>query len=278
MVLFHTVEASRAALPADAAPRLVALADGRQVTSQVLHGNDLQAAPRSDQPAPLLALHGISRDATALWQAFAPLAAAQGRALLVPRFSGQDWPQFQQIGRSRPDLVLLDLLQQAGLGGERVDLFGFSGGGQLAHRFAMLYPHRVRTLHLAAPGWYTLPDMGAAWPLGLGQKPGGRLRSFDAAALSRLQLRRYLGLKVRLWVGAQDLDRDASLRQTAELDRLQGLTRVDRATSFEKAFSRAARAHGITPDIGLTVLPGCGHDFTDCARKGDLAARVLQGG
>ena len=269
MVLFHNDN-----LP-DETRQMLALGDGRSLRSRVLPGD----GPSLVQKArPLVALHGISRDARALWQAFSPLAAAEGRALLVPRFTERDWPQFQQIGRVRPDLVLLDLLQQAGLARERVDLFGFSGGAQLAHRFAMLYPHRVGTLHLAAPGWYTLPDTTVPWPLGLKQAPKQRLRGFDAAALSRLQLPNYLALKVRLWVGALDTGRDASLRQTDALDALQGKTRLDRATAYAEAFRRAARAHGITPDIDLTVLPGCGHDFTDCARTGGLATRVLQTG
>jgi pimeloyl-ACP methyl ester carboxylesterase len=269
MVLFHHDN------PLDKTRQTLALGDGRSLRSRVLRGD---GAGRAQQPKPLVALHGISRDALALWKAFSPLAAAEGRALLVPRFTERDWPQFQQIGRVRPDLVLLDLLQQAGLAKERVDLFGFSGGAQLAHRFAMLYPHRVATLHLAAPGWYTLPDATVLWPLGLKQGPERRLRGFDAAALSRLQLRNYLGLKVRLWVGALDAGRDASLRQTDALDALQGKTRLERAVAYAEAFRRAAHAHGITPDIDLTVLPDCGHDFTECARIGNLATRVLQHG
>jgi pimeloyl-ACP methyl ester carboxylesterase len=273
MVLFHQIDMPPAGAPPDAALRMLALGEGRALKSRVLPARLPGCAL---PPPPLLALHGISRDARALWQAFGPLAAAQGRALLVPRFTERDWPLFQQIGRSRPDLVLLDLLLQAGLGGERVDLFGFSGGAQLAHRFAMLYPHRVATLHLAAPGWYTLPGTGVAWPLGLGPGPVRQSRGFDAATQSRLQLRQYLGLKVRLWVGALDVDRDASLRQTEALDALQGRTRLDRATRYAEAFSRAAEDLGIKPDIDLTVLPGCGHDFTECARSGNLAVRILQ--
>lgn len=257
------------------AQRLSALGAGRRLTSRLQAGGHAVRMPR---PLPLVALHGISRNARALWNAFGPLAVADGRTLLVPRFAQGEWPQFQQIGRVRPDLVLLDLFQQAGLAGQRVDLFGFSGGAQLAHRFAMLYPHRVATLHLAAPGWYTLPDAGLPWPLGLGAGASARLHRFDPAALSRLQLQRYLALPVRLWVGDQDTARDASLRQTADLDIRQGRTRLERAYRYAEAFDRAARAHGITPDIDLTVLPGCGHDFTECARVGGLAARVMHGG
>jgi pimeloyl-ACP methyl ester carboxylesterase len=275
MVLFNHIDIPGAEVALEATHRVIALAEGRSLMSRVLPGRD---AGRAVQPTPLVALHGISRDAHALWQAFGPLAAAKGRALLVPRFSERDWPQFQQIGRSRPDLALLDLLRQSGLDGQRVDLFGFSGGAQLAHRFAMLYPHRVATLHLAAPGWFTLPETSAAWPLGLGPEASGRQRKFDPAALSRLQLPHYLGLKVRLWVGALDVERDASLRQTEALDALQGRTRLDRATRYAEAFFRAAHALRVRPDIDLTVLPGCGHDFATCAQTGSLAARVLQSG
>lgn len=269
MVMFHEIEAESHS----ATQRLFAHVGARQLTSRVwAHAQASSGSP------PLVALHGISRNARALWQAFAPLATAGDRALLVPRYTEAQWPRFQQIGRVRPDLALLDLLQQAGLSGRRVDLFGFSGGAQLAHRFAMLYPHRVARLHLAAPGWYTLPDAGLPWPLGLGAAQSQRLRGFDPAALSRLQLLRYLSLPVRLWVGDQDTIRDASLRQTPALDARQGRTRLERAYRYAEAFDHAARAQGITPDIDLTVLPGCGHDFTECARIGNLAARVLQQG
>ncbi|MFN4192442.1 MAG: alpha/beta fold hydrolase [Tabrizicola sp.] len=275
MAMFHHDDLHRARVPQEVAHRLFALGAGRPLKARVLPGG---CRGRKPVPPPLVALHGISREALAHWQAFGPLAAAQGRALLVPRFDERDWPQFQQIGRVRPDLVLLDLLRQAGLVTQRVDLFGFSGGAQLAHRFAMLYPHRVATLHLAAPGWYTLPDTTVPWPLGLGDGPRRSRRSLDPAALSRLQLRQYLALKVRLWVGERDVGREASLRQTEMLDVLQGRTRLDRARRYADAFRRAALDHGLEPDIDLKVLPGCGHNFTDCARTGNLAARVLQDG
>ncbi|WP_103258056.1 alpha/beta fold hydrolase [Tabrizicola aquatica] len=275
MVMFQHMEAPLAAVPQMAAQRLLALGAGRRLTSRLLATDD--ASPTAE-PVPLVALHGISRNARAMWQAFGPLAAAEGRALLVPRFADGQWPRFQQIGRVRPDLALLDLFKQAGLADQRVDLFGFSGGAQLAHRFAMLYPHRVATLHLAAPGWYTLPDVSLPWPQGLAVAPSRRRRAFDAAALSRLQLRQYLSLRVRLWVGAEDTARDASLRQTADLDACQGKTRLERAFRYARAFEQAARVLGLTPDIDLTVLPGCGHDFTECDQIGGLAARVVHGG
>ncbi len=275
MVMFAQIDVPVLGEGEHGARRLLALAAGRRLPSRLLLPARAGLTPEAQ---PLVALHGISRNARALWLAFAPQAAVEGRSLLVPRFAKGVWPRFQQIGAARPDLALLDLFQQAGFRGRRVDLFGFSGGAQLAHRFAMLYPHRVATLHLAAPGWYTLPDEGMVWPQGLGTGPTRRLRLFDAAALSRLQLRQYLSLRVRLWVGAQDTTRDDSLRQTAALDVRQGRTRLERAFRYAEAFERAARSMAIVPDIALTVLPDCGHDFTQCDRVGGLGARVLRNG
>ena len=47
----------------------------------------------------------------------------------------------------------------------RVDLVGFSGGAQFAHRFAMLYPGCVRRVVVAAAGWYTYIDPSRPFPL-----------------------------------------------------------------------------------------------------------------
>lgn len=47
-------------------------------------------------------------------------------------------------------------------------LYGFSGGAQFAHRFAMLYPEKVKGLSVATPGLVTLPDETKSWWVGIG--------------------------------------------------------------------------------------------------------------
>ncbi|QCR09713.1 alpha/beta fold hydrolase [Brenneria rubrifaciens] len=233
---------------------------------------------RSDLP-PLVALHGISRDARAIREAFAVHALTSGRVLVAPRFSQTDWPGFQRIGARRPDHALLALfmeLQSIGINTTRVELFGFSGGAQLPHRFAMLYPQRIARLHVAAAGWYCLPDTSIAFPAGLGDgggKPGPDRT--DIAAICRVQLPEYLRLPLRLYVGAEDTERDPALRADPLLDAIQGCDRVARARTYAAAFASAARAHGIIPDVTFSVLPDSGHNFALCARRGGLAARVL---
>lgn len=212
--------------------------------------------------APLVALHGISRNAKAIWYTFKPLAAAQGRALLVPLLDRKNWPSFQRIDANRPDLALLELLRRAELAQCKIELFGFSGGAQLAHRFAMLYPHKVARLHIAAPGWFCLPRTDVAWPEGLGdgdaEQSSGRLRRSVLGEPYRTQLPTYLSLPVRVWVGANDTERDAALRKSGQLDRLQGANRLERATRYVEEFREAAGKLQISPDIELSVLPGSG--------------------
>ncbi|MFE8101462.1 alpha/beta hydrolase [Brenneria goodwinii] len=235
-------------------------------------------SPRPDLP-PLVALHGISRDARAIREGFAIHALEAGRVLVAPRFSQTDWPGFQRIGVRRPDHALLALfkeLQGIGINTTQVELFGFSGGAQLAHRFAMLYPQRIARLHVAAAGWYCLPDTRIAFPAGLGDgdRKSGSGRT-DIASLCRAQLPEYLRLPLRLYVGAEDTERDPALRADPLLDATQGCDRVARARTYVAAFAAAARTHGIAPDVTFSLLPGSGHSFALCARRGGLASRVL---
>ncbi|MEO0384357.1 MAG: alpha/beta hydrolase [Pseudomonadota bacterium] len=235
---------------------------------------------------PLLALHGISRNAAAISASFAPTCLARGQVLIVPRFSRKHWPHFQQIGRMRADRALLELLatvQSLGFGQTgKIDLFGYSGGAQLAHRFAMLYPNRIDTLHLAAAGWYCLPNTSLAFPMGLGlgrglgsnlTLPNGTpdrkmIRNQQIASLARVQLDTFLKLRFRIYVGDQDDARDPALRKSTVLDLAQGKSRRARARTYARCVSVEAQKVGIPPDVALSEIPGCAHSFRDCAAAG----------
>ena len=230
----------------------------------------------SERP-PLVVLHGISRNASELVRLFLPEAIGTGRKIVVPHFTDKDWPVFQRPCRTaRPDQALLALLAQLAVEDRafagRVGVFGHSGGAQLAHRFAMLYPHRVAQVHLAAAGWYCLPDAGIAHPYGT-----GAAETADSALWARRHrqtLPAYLRLAVRVYVGTHDTGRDDSLRKHPVLDRLQGMTRIARARAYVDSFERAARMHGIAPDVSLTYLPGVGHDVVQAIGQAGLARLV----
>ncbi len=137
--------------------------------------------PESTSPSersPLLVLvHGTTRRDW-MRDSFRDFAERTGTALLLPLFPvgaaapddvhGFKWIDAHDV---RYDLLLLDMIEQAAeiwpIATNRFALFGYSGGGQFAHRFLYLHPHRLTALSIGAPGNVTLPDFVRAWPAGL---------------------------------------------------------------------------------------------------------------
>ena len=230
----------------------------------------LPSAPRRDA-LPLVVVHGVTRGARLKAETFAVRAAALGRPVVAPLFDESGWNGYQRaVSPRRADMALLTLLRdlraEALIGASRFDLFGFSGGAQFAHRFAMIYPHLIGRLSVSAAGWWTFPD-GAEFPYGLGGDWGTRL----AAGLDR-----FLALEIAVSVGELDNVPDVMTRSTPELDAQQGSNRLARARAWTKALTAAAATRSLPPPrISLTILPDAGHDFADCARSGDLIALTL---
>ena len=223
--------------------------------------------------APIVAVHGISRNAGEHLRAYRALAERSGRMLIAPRFRPPAHPRYQQLGtEERPaDLALIGVLDAVAAGVERlarpVILIGFSGGAQFAHRFAMAHPERVAALGLGAAGWYTLPDPGLPYPFGLGGET-------PRAAAARSNLDRFLSLPIHVHVGSLDLARDDVFRSDPQLDAAQGATRVERAARWARAVTGAARSRGLAPRVTFELLPGCAHDFTGCVKAGAMPLRL----
>lgn len=223
----------------------------------------LPETPAPEAP-PLVAVHGIARGAREQAETYGAAAGAAGRIVVAPLFDAACWTGYQRaVTPKRADLALLglldDLADAALLAPGAVDLAGYSGGAQFAHRFAMLYPHRLRRLSVCAAGWWTMPD-AAPFPYGL----GGRRGAVFAAGLDR-----FLRLDIRVSVGAADDRPDAATRSTPALDAAQGPDRVSRARAWVAALrAEAARRNHDTGRLSLTLLPGSGHDFRACAAAG----------
>lgn len=236
----------------------------------------------ADGNTPLLvAVHGISRNADEHFRAFRRVLPP-GVALVCPEFSDAGFKHYQRLNigydEPRADLLLDTLLerlaQRYGMDTRRFHLFGFSGGAQFAHRYAMLNPHRIHSLHVAAAGYYTFLQAGEAWPRGCSGATGGRI-----LALAQ----HFLRLPVHVYVGEHDTARDCSLRAGPRVDRQQGETRLERARNWAADLNRQ-KPEG-APLATLTVLPGCGHEFQEAACVGDdlllrsvAAAVASQGG
>ena len=132
----------------------------------------------ASEPSPLLVLiHGTTRKDW-MRDSFRDFAERTGTVLLAPLFpvgaaAADDVHGYKWIDAHgmRFDLLLLDMIDQAAetwpLATNRFALFGYSGGGQFAHRSLYLHPHRLTALSIGAPGNVTLPDSDRPWPAGV---------------------------------------------------------------------------------------------------------------
>lgn len=234
--------------------------------------------PVIDPQAPVLvAVHGVGRDARSQAAAFALRASQQGRMVVAPRFDEVSWPGYQRLGShgKRADLALVNLLDLVAfrwqVNTRRLTLFGYSGGAQFAHRFALLHPHRVLRLGLCASGWYTWPT-DDAFPTGMGEGTGS---TPFLGRVAKNNFGRLLQMPLEVMVGCEDRFADERTRSNARLDRLQGTHRLERAQRWVAALRNEALRRGLQPQARLTVLPGAGHDFRQCLASGELLDRVL---
>lgn len=212
----------------------------------------------------LICVHGISRNAREQLEAFRPLADAQGIRMLAPDFSLARYPGYQRLaqqpGHNRADLALNRLLLQ--LQKEfmslKLDLFGYSGGAQFCHRYALCYPQRIRSMILASAGWYTFPDADVRFPRGLANWPQTLPQPAGIHTL--------LAIPTMVMVGSQDTLIDSSLRSGEKIDQQQGRTRLERAYNW----FRFCRSHGEACGWHLAELDAVGHSFADSINHTNL--------
>jgi pimeloyl-ACP methyl ester carboxylesterase len=225
---------------------------------------------------PLFAIHGIHRDAKGMLNEISTHMPEASRIIIAPVFDETNWRGYQRlIGRRRADLALLALLKTIRLSGltdiRSFDLLGYSGGAQFAHRFALIYPHLINRLALCSAGWYTFPD-DAPYPYGL-SAPKTKLSGFNS--FTRTNLECFLKLSIDVYVGEHDTEIDPNIRTGDSIDRQQGRNRLERATNWVDALNSVSKTYGFQSKAKLTVLKGCGHDFRECVRQGNLVERLF---
>lgn len=223
------------------------------------------------QRPPLVCVHGIGRDAEGHLAAFTDWAERTGTMVLAPLFDRRRYRGYQRLKSSNRTLhpaAALDAILEETVGTRRCLMYGFSGGAQFAHRYALVRPERVAGMALAAAGWYTFPSAVASFPYGLA---AGRL----PAALA-IDFPSFLQLPKCVLVGDRDVERDPSLRSNRVLDREQGDNRLARATAWVAAINRAGAKAPPAPSCRLVVVPGVGHDWQECYERGGLHEHVTR--
>lgn len=217
--------------------------------------------PGSEASPPLVLVHGISRNVAQMILRFCAEAERRNVPLIAPLFRKASYGMYQQLldrrSGARADEALFDILDDVearwGVRAQQFHLFGFSGGGQFAHRFAYLHARRLLSCVPVSSGWYSWPDHQLKWPLGLLEAPAAQLN------LAPLEL-----LPMHVLVGEWDTRLDEALRKGAAIEAVQGVSRLERA----ERFCAAMRDRRANPNCTLTVLPGVGHSFDSACRAG----------
>lgn len=216
----------------------------------------------------LVAVHGVSRNAAEIAMRFATHPSFAQTTIVAPVFTRGAFGKYQQLAARGPDqtpadLALIALIEalapEHGVSAERLRLFGFSGGAQMAHRFAMFHPARIARLCLVSAGWYCLPRVDLVWPYGIGDEAGAPVVGAG-----------FLDIPTTVIVGNRDTRIDANLRQDPIIVEHQGRNRLRRARNYVAALIAHAQREGIANRPRLLTLPGMSHDFAQCVREGGL--------
>lgn len=224
--------------------------------------------------AVLVAVHGISRNAAEIAMRFAAHPAFAQLTIIAPLFSKEGFGQYQQLairkpGQTRADDALNTLLDrlapELGCDTARFRLFGFSGGAQMAHRYALFHPQRVERLCVVSAGWYCMPNTSLPWPYGIGNGQGAAM--FGPG---------FLDIPTTVVVGSRDTRVDDSVRQDPEILEHQGRNRLRRARCFVRAIQTYAESLGKPARHKLLTLHDMSHDFTQCVNESDLVEIVAQ--
>lgn len=220
-------------------------------------------------------IHGISRNAREHAEGFISQAERLGTLLVAPLFPKELFPRYQQLGSSaqadRADLAFDHVVQECrewlDLPSAPLRLFGFSGGGQFSHRYALFFPHRVARMALAAPGWYTFPDPERKYPYGLKSTSDWPHLAFDLAS--------FLQIPTLVLTGEEDDLRDKDLNTHREIDAYQGLDRVERAERWAAACRAMARAYGLAPDVRHISVPNASHAYESYLSHPPFAEQIF---
>jgi len=225
--------------------------------------------------APLVvSVHGISRNADQHARLLSTYSEAYGAVLVAPIFSAEQHPDYQRLGRigrgKRADLALNMIVSEVslttGAAARQFYLFGFSGGAQFAHRYAMANPHRVAGAVIAAAGWYTFPDATRRFPYGT--------RMTKKLPTVRFDAEEFLSVPMTVMVGAKD-DTQSGLRRSDRLDREQGTTRIERARRWVEAMKQSAAAHHLESRVSYEEIENCNHSFKQSILRGELGEKVF---
>lgn len=228
----------------------------------------------------LVAVHGTGRTSFLDFRdGFAGFGRWNDCAVLCPIFpigvlgdGARSGYKFLREGDIRYDQVLLAMVDEvAEKYRQRWDgfaIFGYSGGGQFANRFAVLHPQKLWAASIGAPGSVTLLDPERDWWVGIRNLNETFGIPFDGRALARVP--------VQMIVGDADLETWEITHREGGSHWMPGANDAGRTRPERLATLRASfEAAGV--DVRFDLLPGISHDRTKVLPKvQDFLADVLK--
>jgi dienelactone hydrolase len=220
-----------------------------------------QHEPGDPDRYPLIVVqHGTARTAARYRDTFRDFCDENRCVVMAPLFPAstsalEDMHGFKFLahGDLRFDLILLamvdEVARQFPVRGDKFLFYGFSGGGQFAHRFLYLHPERLHAMTVGAPGRITQLDDSLPWWLGTGGMAEIFGQTPDVGAIRAVD--------IQFVVGGNDTETweinnpgDSNWMDGVELT---GGTRIERLRTLQRSFA----ANGIT--VRFDVVPGVGH-------------------
>lgn len=231
---------------------------------------------RGGAGAPILVtVHGISRNALEQVSMFAPYAERAGVVLVAPVYEHARFPRYQRLSANERgespvavmEAIVAEVARISGASGDRFSLFGFSGGGQFVHRYALAHPERVAGYVVGSAGWYTFPDAQRRYPYGVRYSPRLQMGGFE--------LGRFLAVPGWVLVGERDVHEGTAMRKTERVMLEQGLSRMERGRRWVDAVNARAAELGLAAPVRFEQLPRSPHSFRRSMRRGELGQRVF---
>ena len=226
----------------------------------------------------LFIIHGNSRNADGYIEVWASLANNKNVILIAPEFIKSTFPNYNTLqmssssGKIKSDTNLylngsIDLLfnfyrNKFNVKTDQYMIYGHSGGAQFVHRYLLMSDMpKIKKAVAANAGWYTFLG-GWKFPYGIKEPP---------SKLSSDNLRRFLKMKLSVFIGSKDTEITSSVNQSKGANK-QGANRFQRANNFFISSSDVAKKHNLEFNWDYKIIKGVGHSNTKMALA---AAEVL---
>lgn len=211
----------------------------------------------------LVAVHGTGRtSAVDFRDGFSEFGLYNDCAILCPIFpvnlfgdENRSGYKYMEEGDIRYDQIVLSMVDEMatryGQNWSKFAMFGFSGGGQFVHRFAILHPEKLWAASVGAPGSVTLLDTERDWWVGI--------RDLDSRFGIAFKPEELAKVPVHMVVGEADLEKWEITHKPGGKYYMEGAndagdTRPVRIAALAESFRQA----GV--NVTLDCVAGVSHD------------------